>query len=600
MKMKRILGLMGFLFLFTSMQAAYAQETITLKLFAKPDTYSGKCPATIHFKGRIAVSKPGKVQYRFLRSDGASMPVQTLNFEKSGWKDVSTTWTIGKSYYGWMVIKVLYPRNIESNKAYFKVECKKRKHPPVKAIPKEGQPSLMYEHEAYPVEKLIKLEQDTDRPGFDYKNFELPEGRPELCRDACMKDPRCKAFTYVKPGFQGPKARCWLKSEAPDSIANRCCISGVIPETLPRPPSEDKDEDGIPDKVETELLNKYSPFYLFSKKRGKKEHYRPADAIWQIRNAQMKKGSWTPGNKPPTVKSCGNPEESYHLDPPDQVLTCVQAIGTTDLWINPTKTNYYLNISDDRRGGHAWPVVIREGNIGTYGHVVPAKNGFCRDANPKQVLGQYINKLYKIEYWQYFAYSGQDVHGGDHEGDWNTVQLWYDPTLDKLVFTCHFAHGKGICFDMRTYTDMAVWDNILEYRGLNYGKDCKLKLTGGSRYPANCQNNHVRFYDKTHIVVYFERDGHECWPSNKGSVKFANEHNGKGEIYLTKNIPNLGEVGHPFFESANIILRYNGYWGCFHHKLNDPPPGPALHCEWTWPSNAKVNVQSGACRSCEF
>jgi len=68
---------------------------------------------------------------------------------------------------------------------------------------------------------------DTDRPGNNYRNFDLPQPDPNLCLEACQKDPRCKAFTYVKPGVQGPKARCWLKDAVSPEKPSGCCISGV-------------------------------------------------------------------------------------------------------------------------------------------------------------------------------------------------------------------------------------------------------------------------------------------------------------------------------------------------------------------------------------
>ncbi|HMF44454.1 MAG TPA: PAN domain-containing protein [Polyangia bacterium] len=67
----------------------------------------------------------------------------------------------------------------------------------------------------------------TDRPGMDYRSFDLPAPRPELCRDACWREPQCRAFTYVRPGVQGPSARCWLKNPVPPARLNDCCLSGV-------------------------------------------------------------------------------------------------------------------------------------------------------------------------------------------------------------------------------------------------------------------------------------------------------------------------------------------------------------------------------------
>jgi hypothetical protein len=73
------------------------------------------------------------------------------------------------------------------------------------------------------------VEYDTDRPGGDYRSFDLPEANFELCRSACAGDANCKAYTYVKPGVQGPTSRCWLKSSVAGSAKSTSCISGTRP-----------------------------------------------------------------------------------------------------------------------------------------------------------------------------------------------------------------------------------------------------------------------------------------------------------------------------------------------------------------------------------
>ena len=84
----------------------------------------------------------------------------------------------------------------------------------------------------------VSLETDTNRPGKDYKNFELDTPDPGLCQKACANDPNCQAYTYVKPGIQGAKARCWLKKTVPPAQSNNCCVSGVkeAPAAPPAPP----------------------------------------------------------------------------------------------------------------------------------------------------------------------------------------------------------------------------------------------------------------------------------------------------------------------------------------------------------------------------
>jgi hypothetical protein len=70
-------------------------------------------------------------------------------------------------------------------------------------------------------------EPNTDRPGGDYRSFDLPEPRPDLCREACWRDGQCRAFTYVRPGVQAQRSRCALKSVVPPARPSDCCLSGV-------------------------------------------------------------------------------------------------------------------------------------------------------------------------------------------------------------------------------------------------------------------------------------------------------------------------------------------------------------------------------------
>lgn len=73
----------------------------------------------------------------------------------------------------------------------------------------------------------LSVEGNTDRAGIDYSSFNMPTANADLCLAACAKDSRCRAYTYVKPGVQGPQARCYLKNGRPSSSANACCTSGI-------------------------------------------------------------------------------------------------------------------------------------------------------------------------------------------------------------------------------------------------------------------------------------------------------------------------------------------------------------------------------------
>jgi 1-phosphatidylinositol phosphodiesterase len=72
------------------------------------------------------------------------------------------------------------------------------------------------------------VETNVDRGGMDLQQFDMEEARPEACREACQNNAACRAFTYVKPGSQTAKARCYLKSGVPAPTPNACCESGIV------------------------------------------------------------------------------------------------------------------------------------------------------------------------------------------------------------------------------------------------------------------------------------------------------------------------------------------------------------------------------------
>jgi hypothetical protein len=76
-------------------------------------------------------------------------------------------------------------------------------------------------------QSTVSAEYNTNRPGSDYLQFERSGDDPTPCSNACAADLRCRAFTYVVRGVQGPNARCWLKSAVPAAASHNCCVSGV-------------------------------------------------------------------------------------------------------------------------------------------------------------------------------------------------------------------------------------------------------------------------------------------------------------------------------------------------------------------------------------
>ncbi len=112
---------------------------VEVMLRADPFDYSGPCPVTITFSGRISVAGgAGTVSYKFIRSDGASAPIQTLQFTEAGSKDVSDTWYLGGSGSGWEAIKTFDPQGVESSHADFKIQCSQGLVAPAQLSPANG------------------------------------------------------------------------------------------------------------------------------------------------------------------------------------------------------------------------------------------------------------------------------------------------------------------------------------------------------------------------------------------------------------------------------------------------------------------------------
>lgn len=107
---------------------------------ASPSAYVGACPGVIKFNAKIQANGAGRVKYTWIRNDGATAPVEFIDFTEAGVKYVSTTWTLGDArilpnYNGWQQLKVLSPNEYLSNKAEFKLTCSQPGKPNQQAKP---------------------------------------------------------------------------------------------------------------------------------------------------------------------------------------------------------------------------------------------------------------------------------------------------------------------------------------------------------------------------------------------------------------------------------------------------------------------------------
>ncbi len=66
-----------------------------------------------------------------------------------------------------------------------------------------------------------------DRPGYDYRSFNLQRADARLCKQACDNEKRCRAWAMTKPDRNNPQAHCWLKDRVPRQKPNSRVTSGI-------------------------------------------------------------------------------------------------------------------------------------------------------------------------------------------------------------------------------------------------------------------------------------------------------------------------------------------------------------------------------------
>jgi hypothetical protein len=99
----------------------------------------------------------------------------------------------------------------------------------------------------------------TNLPGHDYAHFDAPSA--SVCRNTCGGEADCQAYTWVKPGFQGPRGQCWLKNRESNFVKDACCDSGLhrsisardlrAEDKMNRPGSDFKNYNPQPDSWKT-------------------------------------------------------------------------------------------------------------------------------------------------------------------------------------------------------------------------------------------------------------------------------------------------------------------------------------------------------------
>ncbi|MFT3701221.1 MAG: hypothetical protein QM802_02570 [Agriterribacter sp.] len=318
----------------------------------------------------------------------------------------------------------------------------------------------------------------------------------------------------------------------------------------------DKDHDRINDRYEQKLLKKFRPYYKFSNDGGVDDQ-RPADAKWFVQHSELFDHHTEQGTPVFAV-------EQLRADP--SLILKATSIGTSDVRFKRDKSDYYLNIYNDFRGGDPDWNHIMSSAVGLYGHVSP----LYEDVNNLHTITGY-----KIEYWQFYAHDNAGAGPlSIHEGDWEGVQLIVENDGNTIRTIIHNIHNIQVRFEMRLGKQFDMGNGVFEFRGIN---SPKLDVDA-NMYNDIVQNSLVRLFcekgECTHPVVYIEHGGHASWPTEYWSWPFVDNHNGSSYSYLVATPPNLGEIGYPDpgCPGADLVLHFNGHWGAY----GDGPEGPTV------------------------
>jgi hypothetical protein len=108
--------------------AASKPLVVHIENSVRPESFSGKCPATLHWTAKLTVRNPPlKVRYQWLRSDSAQSPVKEILVRGTEGIVGGESWQLGGAkdrLIVWERLRVLSPNAVNSRAAAVKVMCK--------------------------------------------------------------------------------------------------------------------------------------------------------------------------------------------------------------------------------------------------------------------------------------------------------------------------------------------------------------------------------------------------------------------------------------------------------------------------------------------
>lgn len=430
------------------------------------------------------------------------------------------------------------------------------------------------------------------------------------------------------------------------AVIAQTCVQTMQQEATRVCPTDDRDCDGIADTTETELLQRYRPYFLYASG----EEYLPtrvSDYIRQsvlLTDGRQDRGDNIAATHDLMRSNINTPLLVYTAGP--DFCWSGAAAGqkcSSDLRENPKLSRLHIDPLEHvpgnprkdpgRHGVATWAEVLQSRNAGLYGHVslirLPIRDGrphlpqtCSRDGDLTSEWWHNVpmndgSIYYKVEYWQFFGYNEPHVGLGRirvHEGDWTTVQLivkappptlfpptqlgsgqrrrlWTKTTTDsdsfpgEIIAVMMFMHGLEIRYrmDQPFAQRPIVSGKVMELRGRNFGKASDLEWVN-AKGPNQCQSDVPNLQDN--MVRFFQ---------DPGNARFTHPmvypERGAHEFWPTQDehwayrgAPEHSGIGQRFLSGTVPNL------GEFAHPLSETPEASViLHYNGRWGAHRMDN-----------
>ena len=89
--------------------------------------------------------------------------------------------------------------------------------------------AMLSNHVFVPVAALPPvIRRGVNFPGMDISGQDTANDGGTACARICVANTQCRAFSWVRPGVQGPSAKCWIKNGVPAGNADPNVNSGTV------------------------------------------------------------------------------------------------------------------------------------------------------------------------------------------------------------------------------------------------------------------------------------------------------------------------------------------------------------------------------------